>query len=151
MVIAVFWVTDDWFLAIPVVNCKLLIFVSSPVKLFEFTKFVPFHLKISPLLIDVITVSVNKLWVKFVLAHFELELYINAWFVAGDEIEQSVSAANVDVPEDIVSLTQFVPLYCKIWFVDSDDIDTFDKVLIDGKPLHVTIPALDIVASVVEI
>ena len=64
----------------------------------EFTNCVPFHRKISPLLIDVILVSVNKLWGKFVLAHFELELYTNAWLVAGDEIEQSVSAANVDDP-----------------------------------------------------
>ena len=151
MVIAVFWATDDWFFVMPVVNCKLLIFVSSPVRLFEFTNCVPFHLKISPLLIDDITVSVNKLCVKFVLAHFELELYINACFVAGEDIEQSVSAANVDVPEETVALTQFVPFYCNIWFVDSDDIDTFDKVLIDGKPLHVNIPPLDKEASVVEL
>ena len=50
---------------------------------------IAFHRKISPLLIDIILVSVNKLWVKFVLDHFKLELYIIAWLVAGDEIEQS--------------------------------------------------------------
>ena len=66
-------------------------------------------------------------------------------------MEQSVSAANVDVPEDIVALTQFVPLYCKIWVVVRDYIDTFDNKFKDGKPLHVNIPPLDKEASVVEL
>ena len=81
------------------------------------------------------------------MVHFELELYINAWLVAGVEIEQSVSAANVDdLSVENVALTHFVLLefYCNIWFVESDDIDkVIDKVLIDGNPLPVNIPALD--------
>ena len=53
----------------------------------------------------------NILWVKFVLAHFELELYITAWTVAGDENAQSVSAANGDdPPAETVALTHFDPL-----------------------------------------
>ena len=51
--------------------------------------------------------------INYELAHFELELYINPWLVAGDEIEQSVSAANVDDPPvETVVLTHFEPLYC---------------------------------------
>ena len=66
-------------------------------------------------------------------------------------MEQSVSAAKVDVPVDIVELIQFVPLYCNTWFVEGDDIETFDNKFNDGKPLHVNIPALDKEASVVEL
>ena len=76
-----------------------------------------FHRKISPLLIVIILVSVNKLWVKFVLDHFELELYNNAWLVAGDETEQSVSAANVDDPPvETVALIHFelLEFHCNI-------------------------------------
>ena len=58
---------------IPVFNIS-----SSFAKYDEFTNCVPFHRKIPPLLIDIMLVSVNKLLVKFVLDHFELELYINA-------------------------------------------------------------------------
>ena len=77
--------TTDWVLVIPVdTTIPVFNIVSSFVKVGEFTNCVPFHRKISPLLIDVILVSVNKLWVKFVLTHFVLELYINAWLVAGD-------------------------------------------------------------------
>ena len=92
-----------------------LINVSSEVKLEEFVNCIPFHLNISPDAIDEIDLSLNKLWDKFVLAHFELELYINAWFVAGDVIEQSVSAANVVVPLENVTLTHFEEdeLYCQ--------------------------------------
>ena len=76
-----------WILVIPVdTTIPVFNIVSSFVKVDEFTNCVPFHRKISSLLIDIILVSVNKLWVKFVLAHLEEELYINPWLVAGDEI-----------------------------------------------------------------
>ena len=69
---AVFCVTD-WVLVFHV-DTTIPVFksVSSIVKVDEFTIWVPFHRKISPLLIDVIFVSVKKLWVKLVLAPLSL-------------------------------------------------------------------------------
>ena len=66
----VFRVTD-WVLVIPV-DTKIPVFkvVSSFANVVEFTNCVLFHRNISPTAIDEIDVSVNKLWVKFVLAHF---------------------------------------------------------------------------------
>ena len=113
VVIDVFCVID-WVLVIPVDTTIPVFNIVSFVKVDEFTNCVPFHRKISPFAIDVIEVSVNKLWVKFVFCHLEEELYINPWFSAGDEIERSVSAANVDDPLDKVVLTHFDEddLYC---------------------------------------
>ena len=57
----VFYVTD-WVLVIPVeTTIPVFNVVSSFVKVDEFTNCIPFHRKISPLLTDVILVSVNKL------------------------------------------------------------------------------------------
>ena len=46
--------------------------------------------------------SFNKLCVKYLLPQLKLELYINAWRVAGEYIEQCVSADKVDDPLDKV-------------------------------------------------
>ena len=72
----VFCVTD-WVLVIPV-DRAIPVFkvVSSFVNVVEFTNCGPFHHNISQ--IDEIDVSENKLWFKFVIYHFGLELYINA-------------------------------------------------------------------------
>ena len=101
-----------WVLLIPVdTSIPVFNIIPSFVKVDEFTNCVPFHRKISPLLIDVILVSISKLWVKFVLAHFEHVLYINAWLVAGDEIEQSVLASNVDDTDSYIIYTSGNSLY----------------------------------------
>ena len=134
---------------IPVFNV-----VSSFVKVDEFTNWVPFQRKISPFAIDVILVSVNKLWVRFVLAHFEFELYINAWFVAGVEIEQSMSAANVDPPVETVALTHFelLEFHYNIWLFLNLDIDTSLCFQIEGN-VHVSVklPPDDKLNSFVEL
>ena len=73
---------------------------------------------------------------KFGLDHFELELYISAWLVAGDEIEQSVSAANADDPPvETVALTHFelLEFHCNIWLFVKLDIDTSLCFEIEGN------------------
>ena len=64
-----------WGLVIPVdTTILVLVFniVSSFVSVDEFTNCVTFHRKISPLVIDVIFVSVKRLWAKLVLTHLSL-------------------------------------------------------------------------------
>ena len=69
---AVFCVTD-WVLVFHVdTTIPVFKMVSSFVKVDDFTNCVPVHRKISPLVIDVIFVSVKKLWAKLVLAHLSL-------------------------------------------------------------------------------
>ena len=102
-----------------------------------------------------ILVSVNKLWVKYVLAHFELEIYTNAWLVAGDEIEQSVSADYLDDPPvETVALTHFelLEFHCNIWLFVKLDIDTSLCFPIDGNvPFNDKLPPDDKLNSFVEL
>ena len=109
----------------------------------------------SPLLINIILVSVNKLWVKLVLLHFELELYINAWLVKGGEIEQSASAANVDDPPvETLALTHFelFEFHCNIWLFVKLDIDTSVCFEFEGNaPVSGYLPPEDKLNSFVEL
>ena len=146
----------DWVLVIPVdTTIHVFNMVSPFVKVDEFTNWVPFHRKISPFVIDVILVSVNKLWFKLVLAHFELELYINAWLFTGDEIEQSVSAANVDDPPvETVALTHFelLEFHCDYWLLVKLDIDTSLCFPTDGNvTFNDNLPPDDTINSFVEL
>ena len=82
--------------------------------------------------------------------------YINAWLiVAGDEIEQSVSAANVvEPPVETVALTHFelLEFQCNIWLFIKLDIDTSIYFEIEGNvPVSVKLPPDDKLNSFVEL
>ena len=87
--------------------------------------------------------------------HFELELYINPWSVAGDEIEQSVSAANIDDPPvETVALSHFelLEFHYNIWLFVKLDIDTSICFEIEGNvPVSVKLPPDDKLNSFVEL
>ena len=91
LVIAVFWAAKLLFLIIPVVILK---FISdddidnNDVSICAWV-FVPIFDKLR--------------WLIIALFHFDkLELYINDWLFTDEDIEQSVSAANVVIPVDIM-------------------------------------------------